>query len=127
MTDPTHTTNYESEARPEFAGFVVSHDPGRGRSHIRLQIIDEALTRDSGVEIDLSPAPLRRHREPRHPPLEISSNIRRQRRLSLASVAKQARKAGIEVARYEVKPDGTVVIVNGQPESAEPGNPWPLD
>jgi hypothetical protein len=46
---------------------------------------------------------------------------------TLASVAKQAGKAGIEVARYEVKPDGTVVVVTGTPESAEPDNPWPLD
>jgi len=37
-------------------------------------------------------------------------------------VAKQASKVGIEVARYEVKPDGTVVIVTVKPESSEPGN-----
>src|SRR5262245_23371536 len=40
----------------------------------------------------------------------LSGNRHRQRkprRPSLASVAKQARKAGIEVARYEIKPDNT--------------------
>jgi len=42
-------------------------------------------------------------------------------------VAKQASKAEIEVARYEVRPDGTVVIVPGKPAPVEPDNPWPLD
>jgi hypothetical protein len=46
---------------------------------------------------------------------------------TLASVAKQASKAAIAVARYEVKPDGTVVVVTGKPEPVEPENPWPLD
>ena len=49
---------------------------------------------------------------------------RSQRRPTLASVAKQASKAGVEVARYEVKPDGTVVVVTGQPEPSEANNPW---
>ena len=48
---------------------------------------------------------------------------RKPRRPTLVSVAKQASKAGIAVARYEVKPDGTIVIVTGQGESTEP-NPW---
>src|SRR5262245_31095231 len=39
---------------------------------------------------------------------------RKPRRPSLASVAKQASKAGIEVARYEIKPDGSVVVVTGE-------------
>ena len=48
---------------------------------------------------------------------------RKSRKPTLASVAKQASKVGIEVARYEVKPDGTVVvIVTVKPESSEPGN-----
>jgi hypothetical protein len=38
-------------------------------------------------------------------------------------VAKQVSKAGIDVSRYEVKPDSTIVIVTGQGESIEP-NPW---
>jgi hypothetical protein len=41
---------------------------------------------------------------------------RKPRRPTLASVAKQANKAAIEVKQYEVKPDGTVVIVPGKPE-----------
>ena len=44
------------------------------------------------------------------------------RKPTLAGVAKQASKAGIEVARYEVKPDGTVVVVTGAP--AGDINPW---
>ena len=49
------------------------------------------------------------------------------RKATLASVAKQATKAAIAVARYEVKPDGTVVVVTGNPEPAAAGNAWPLD
>ena len=52
---------------------------------------------------------------------------RQPRQPTLASVAKQASKAAIAVARYEVKPDGTVIVVTGKPESASPENPWPLD
>jgi len=56
------------------------------------------------------PAPRRQHK-PRRP--------------TLASVAKQATKAALDVARYEVKPDGTVVVVTGKPSAnnAE-ANPW---
>jgi hypothetical protein len=43
---------------------------------------------------------------------------------TLADVAKQAGKAGIEIARYEVRPDGTVVVVTGQGEPAGAENPW---
>ena len=60
----------------------------------------------------------------------LSNNSHRQRkprRPSLASVAKQARKAGIEVARYEIKPDNTVVVVIGEPESTALENPWLVD
>jgi hypothetical protein len=46
---------------------------------------------------------------------------------TLAGVAKQAAKAGIDVSRYEVKPDGTVVVITGTPEPATPDDPWPLD
>ena len=41
------------------------------------------------------------------------------RKPTLASVAKQASKAGIAVARYEVKPDGTVVVVTGTGEQQQ--------
>jgi hypothetical protein len=63
-------------------------------------------------------------------PVSTTKRARRQRkprRPTLASVAKQAKTAGIEAARYEIKPDGTVVVVTGEPEPAERGNPWPLD
>jgi hypothetical protein len=45
------------------------------------------------------------------------------RRPTLASVAKQANRAAIAVVRYEVKPDGTVVVVTGAPPPIE-ANPW---
>jgi len=49
------------------------------------------------------------------------------RKPTLESVAKQASKAGIEVTRYEVKPDRTIIVVTGKPESVEPENSWSLD
>src|SRR5262245_48381601 len=50
---------------------------------------------------------------------------RRRKRPALADVAKQANKPGI--ARIDMKPDGTVVIITGKPEPAAPESPWPLD
>ena len=44
---------------------------------------------------------------------------RKPRKPTLVSVAKQANKAAIPVARYEMKPDGTVVIVIGQGEQQQ--------
>src|SRR5215467_11965845 len=52
---------------------------------------------------------------------------RKPRKPTLASIARQANRAAIAVARYEVKPDGTVIVVTGKGEAAEPENPWPLD
>jgi hypothetical protein len=48
---------------------------------------------------------------------------RKPRKPTLAGVAKAATKAAIPVARYEVKPDGTVVVVTGAPTPIE-ANPW---
>jgi hypothetical protein len=33
-------------------------------------------------------------------------------------------QAGIEVRRYEVKPDGGIMIETGKPEATEADNPW---
>ena len=44
---------------------------------------------------------------------------RKPRKPTLASVAKQASKAAIPVARYEVKLDGTITAVVGQPEQQQ--------
>jgi len=51
---------------------------------------------------------------------------RRQRKPTLAGVAKQAAKAGIEVARYEVDADGKIIIVPGKANAPdiETGNEW---
>jgi hypothetical protein len=51
----------------------------------------------------------------------------RKRKLTLASVVKQATKAGIEIARYEVVPDGKIIIVTGTPEPTDASNPWLVD
>ena len=71
------------------------------------------------------------------PPLYTSENIidfykrlverkpRRPRKPTILSVKKQADAAGIEVARFEVKPDGTIAAVTGKPET--PTNDNDLD
>jgi hypothetical protein len=54
--------------------------------------------------------------------VDIRKRRTRNRRPTLASVAKQADKAGIEVARYEV---GGIIIVPGKSEITETtANPW---
>ena len=49
-----------------------------------------------------------------------------QHRPTLASLLKQAAKAGKSVKGAEVYRDRTVLQF-GEPEAAEPENPWPLD
>jgi hypothetical protein len=44
-------------------------------------------------------------------------------RPSLARLAKQAARAGIEVAQYRCEPDGTIVVVPGKPGAAS-FNEW---
>ena len=39
-------------------------------------------------------------------------------------MTKQASRANIAVKAYEVRPDGTVVIVIGQPVNTTNTNPW---
>ena len=61
------------------------------------------------------------------PPPPKPSKPRKPRKPSLARVAREASKAGIEVGRYEIKPDGTVIVVIGKPASVEADNPWLAD
>jgi hypothetical protein len=55
-----------------------------------------------------------------------SNKERSPRKPTLLSVAKQAKKAGIEVARYEIEPSGKIVVVTGKGDSVsvEANNPW---
>jgi hypothetical protein len=62
---------------------------------------------------------LRPHDGPRTP----NRRERKPRRPTLARVAKQASKAGIDVVRYEVKSD-SINIITAKGEPAEPENPW---
>ena len=39
----------------------------------------------------------------------------RKRRPTLTGVARQVTKAGVDVARYDVRPDGTISVVTGKP------------
>src|SRR5262249_12993960 len=59
---------------------------------------------------------------PTEQPASTTKRARRQRKPrqpTLVGIAKQASKTGIEVARYEVKPDGTVVVVTGKDEQQQ--------
>jgi hypothetical protein len=55
---------------------------------------------------------------------DVSVRKRRRRVPTLASVAKQASKAGIEVSRFECEPDGKIVIVVGKSGVAQAENEW---
>jgi hypothetical protein len=46
----------------------------------------------------------------------------RNRKPTLASVAKQAAKAGIEVARYEVDANGKIIVITGKSVAPEMTN-----
>jgi hypothetical protein len=47
------------------------------------------------------------------------------RRPSVASIVKQATKAGVVVARIEVEPTGKITIITGNGDSADvTANPW---
>jgi hypothetical protein len=57
--------------------------------------------------------------------MTATNKKRSPRKPTLLSVAKQARRAGIEVARYEIEPSGKIVVVTGKPDSADgTQNPW---
>jgi hypothetical protein len=47
------------------------------------------------------------------------------RKPTLLSIARQAQKAGIEVARYEVEPSGKIIVITSKDGTGgvEP-NPW---
>jgi hypothetical protein len=55
-------------------------------------------------------------------PATVERARRRPRKATLASVAKQAARAGLDVARYEVEPDGKISVVTGK--DATSTNPW---
>jgi hypothetical protein len=54
----------------------------------------------------------------------MAKRKRRERKVTLASVAKQANKAGIAVARYEIEPDGKIIVVTSKPDDDNSINPW---
>lgn len=51
---------------------------------------------------------------------EPTEPARRTRKPTLASVARQAAKARLEVAAYEVKPDGSIAVIVGKPAETKP-------
>ncbi len=53
----------------------------------------------------------------------VKKTARRTRKPTLASVARQAAKAGLEVVRYEVDPDGKIIIVTEKNENIN-SNEW---
>jgi hypothetical protein len=58
--------------------------------------------------------------------VNVENKKRSSRKPTLLSVAKQARKAGIEVVRYEIEPSGKIIIVtgNGDSDGDNSDNPW---
>ena len=85
----------------------------------------------------LPPPSLWREHEERHQALyaELAQQPKltrpRKRKPTLAGVARQATKAGIPIARYDVRPDGTISIVTGKPvgdidmdDTASPDPKW---
>jgi hypothetical protein len=45
--------------------------------------------------------------------------VRRKRKPTLATTLRQAAKAGLDVARYEVDPDGKITVVTGKPAAEQ--------
>ena len=106
-------------------GFECLGDIGPAPPHAPLSFYVEYGPDPSEPELRLfiaSSASLPQLPKPAQPP-----KPRKARKPTLVSVAKAASKAGIAVARYEVKPDGTVVVVTGEPEPAAAESPWLAD
>ena len=99
-------------ARVAGPGLILTGEPGPGsRLESKMRSDYEALRGALGIALSdvLVPVAVLKER------LGLGTvRKRRERKPTLASVAKHATKAGIEVARYEVKPDGTVVVVTGK-------------
>jgi hypothetical protein len=74
----------------------ISRDDALPFDHLDTFTWDDRIISDSGDAVE----PVKRTRK---------------RKPTLASVARQAAKAGIPVAGYEVRPDGTIGIVTGKP------------
>jgi hypothetical protein len=117
MTDFPDSTFLIELARDCFACAAITGLPSEaeaGREYLALARAAVAAPPDAdsveGCNTTLKPPPR-------------SVRQRKPRRSTLASVAKQASKAAIGVARYEVKPDGSIVIVTGNGEFTE-SNPW---
>ena len=110
MTQPQ---NISSPVSTSVGHLRICEGFGQGRSrlpyvpHALAQMLAESTMPPELVIVVTQPE--RRLRKPRGP--------------TLTSVSKKASRAGIEVARYEIKPDGTVVVVTGKSEATEP-NPW---
>jgi hypothetical protein len=123
MIHPTATTTWPPDTRLHVASAILDAAlPTQQYVFASQDAALDFLTERVGPALPLlfklfhgndEPAAERKARKPRKP--------------TLATVAKQANRAAIDVARYEVKPDGTVVIVTGTPEPAAADNPWPLD
>jgi hypothetical protein len=94
--------------------FFVLYNPRGERievplgEHIDLPDVAEKILNSRAQSQPGAPVPADPVRKPRKP-----------RKPTLVSVAKQANKAAIPVARYEVKPDGTVVVVTGELEQQQ--------
>jgi hypothetical protein len=85
---------------------------------IAVRDVVEFLTTERSVDIEALSL------EPDEVAWWRSRKRKRQHKPTLASIAKQASKAEVEVARYEIRPDGTIVVVTGKGEPSTESNPW---
>jgi hypothetical protein len=112
VTHPPYNT-ISSAVSTSVGHLRICEGVGQGRSslpyvsHALAQMLAKSTLPPELVVVVTQPK--RRQRKPRRP--------------TLAGVSKQASKAALEVARYEVRPDGTVVVVTGKSETTDP-NPW---
>jgi hypothetical protein len=121
MTHPSTTTKSQRRLSPELRGRLFAKLAAECSYGIFPGDYSEAAIRAFGVEMgqlfakwDAEDARRKKAK-------------RKQRKPTLGSVAKQASKAALDVARYEIKPDATVIVVTGKPEYTEPENPWLAD
>lgn len=56
-----------------------------------------------------------------------ANRVRRIRRPTIRTVALAAKRAGLEVAAIEQRPDGTIVVIPGTPVQVSQGDDFPID
>lgn len=90
-----------------------------------LRLVNEAYREANWRRCHARPSAFEPWEIETHKPPRKRKRIRR--KPTLSGALRQARKAGLEVARYEIDPDGRISVVTGQPEPTSniaPRNEW---